>query len=176
MASFRIRMIILISLSTTKNNKIQSALVPQIEEEVRNTYNDSCFSKNARDSGTDVENSIVMKTKTVDAKNCQLRCQLNEECEYFLYFTRNHPQWYKRRECRLLRQTGVVQAAEGHISGAKFCETPHKNSSGSANSVEELILARNLTIGNITNLVDGLSGSLSVTRTKISAGDISIFL
>ena len=77
-----------------------------------------------RDSGTDIDNAIVLTTKTVDADRCQTRCQLNEECNHFLYLTRDHPQWYKRRECRLLRRTGLLMNKNNHISGPKHCELP----------------------------------------------------
>ena len=64
-----------------------------------------------------------MNTKTVDAESCQIRCQLNENCNFFLYLTRNHPQWFKRRECRLLRSTGILVNKDNHVSGPKYCNT-----------------------------------------------------
>ena len=72
------------------------------------SHSKNCFVDNTRDSGTDSKNSILMKTKTVDAESCQTRCRFSEGCNYFLYLTKEHPQWYKRRECRLLRHTGPL--------------------------------------------------------------------
>ena len=81
----------------------------------------ACYIDNARDSGTDHNESVIMKTKTVDANICQKRCQSHKECNFFLFLTQNHPQWYKRKECRLLRKTGSLTDHSGHISGPKYC-------------------------------------------------------
>ena len=93
----------------------------------------ACYIDNARDSGTDDNESVIMKTKTVDAKICQKKCQSHKECNFFLFLTQTHPQWYKRRECRLLRKTGILTNHSGHISGPKYCNlsasTSNKNSS-----------------------------------------------
>ena len=88
--------------------------------------NNNCFADNTRDSGTDSKNSILFKTKTVDAESCQTRCQFSEGCEYFLYLTKEHPQWYKRRECRLLRHTGILVNEDHHVSGPKHCNSTVK--------------------------------------------------
>ena len=76
-----------------------------------------------RYTGTDLPESLITTTKTVDAESCQRRCQNRGNCNFFLYFSPTHSQWFKRRECRLLRQRGTLQMdAEGHISGPKLCE------------------------------------------------------
>ena len=76
-----------------------------------------------RYTGTDLPESLITTTKTIDAESCQRRCKNRENCNFFLYFSPTHSQWFKRRECRLLRQRGTLQKnAEGHISGPKFCK------------------------------------------------------
>ena len=87
-----------------------------------------CFWENTRDTGTDLPNSMMRRTSTIDVEGCQRRCQSREGCNYFLYFTSNHPQWFKRRECRLFRTffwktffEKLEINKEGHISGPKFC-------------------------------------------------------
>ena len=82
----------------------------------------ACFIDNARDSETDHNESVIMRTKTVDVNICQKRCQSHKDCNFFLFLTQTHPQWYKRRECRLLRKTGILTNHSGHISGPKYCK------------------------------------------------------
>ena len=82
-----------------------------------------CFLLNVRYTGTDLPDSLITRTKTINAEGCQRRCQHRENCNFFLYFSPTHSQWFKRRECRLLRQRGTLQThSEGHISGPKLCE------------------------------------------------------
>ena len=85
--------------------------------------NTQCFLSNVRDKGTDLPNNVITRTKTIDAEGCQRRCQQREQCNFFLYFSPTHSQWYKRRECRLLKQRGPLEVnVEGHISGPKNCK------------------------------------------------------
>ena len=82
-----------------------------------------CFLSNVRDKGTDLPNNVITRTKTIDAGGCQRRCQQREQCNFFLFFSATHSQWYKRRECRLLKQRGPLEVnVEGHISGPKNCK------------------------------------------------------
>ena len=115
-----------------------------------------CFVENARDSGTDLNDSIIMKTKTVDADSCQTRCQAHDDCNYFLYLTRNHPQWYKRRECRLLRRTGILTNEDEHVSGPKNCNLTLWNLDYSLNShsPNSTDISDGTTHRNLTHLVD----------------------
>ena len=85
--------------------------------------NTTCFLENVRDKGTDVPNNVIARTKTIDAQGCQRRCQKRDQCNFFLFFTPTHSQWYKRRECRLLKERGALEVnSEGHISGPKSCK------------------------------------------------------
>ena len=112
----------------------------------QNQAKQACYIDNARDSETDHNESVIMKTKTVDADICQKRCQSHKDCNFFLFLTQTHPQWYKRRECRLLRKTGILTDHSGHISGPKYCNLSVSTSNGnhsvkailpsSANSLE----------------------------------------
>ena len=93
---------------------------PKASAEETNT---TCFLVNVRDKGTDLPNNVIARTKTIDAKGCQRRCQKRDQCNFFLFFTPTHSQWYKRRECRLLNERGALEVnSEGHISGPKSCK------------------------------------------------------
>ena len=85
--------------------------------------NAECFLENVRDKGTDSSDNVITRTKTIDAKGCQRRCQKREQCNFFLFFTPTHSQWYKRRECRLLKERGALEVnSDGHVSGPKNCK------------------------------------------------------
>ena len=93
---------------------------PEASNEDTNT---TCFLVNVRDKGTDLPNNVIARTKTIDAKGCQRRCQKRDQCNFFLFFSPTHSQWYKRRECRLLNERGALEVnSEGHISGPKDCK------------------------------------------------------
>ena len=143
----------------------------------------ACFIDNARDSGTDHNESVIMKTKTVDANMCQKRCQSHKECNFFLYLTQTHPQWYKRRECRLLRKTGILTNHSGHISGPKYCNlsasTSNRNDSVKAifpspvKNLEDATSHNNLAqlVEDFLNLICRLqdfSGSIASENSYIS--------
>ena len=110
----------------------------------------ACYIDNARDSGTDHNESVIMKTKTVDAKICQKKCQSHKECNFFLFLTQTHPQWYKRRECRLLRKTGILTDHSGHISGPKFCNLS-VSASNSSHSVKAVLPSSTNSLVNATS-------------------------
>ena len=71
------------------------------------TGGDSCFKTDSRLSGTDMRNSVIKKTKVDSAEDCQEKCVENSDCQYFLYFTDDHYQSWKRGECRLLRKGSI---------------------------------------------------------------------
>ena len=58
-----------------------------------------------------MRNGIIRKTKENTVEDCQGRCQEENDCEFFLYFTDSHYQTWKRGECRLLRYQGEYQAS-----------------------------------------------------------------
>ena len=141
-------------------------------EKATTTLNRPCFVENARDSGTDLNDSVLLTTKTIDADKCQTRCQLKEECNYFLYLTRNHPQWYKRRECRLLHRTGLLINNDNHVSGPKYCNisltSDHKDSLETTvfNMTE---LSNSTTHQNLTQLVDDFLSL--ICKFQVFSGD-----
>ena len=65
---------------------------------------ESCFKTDYRLSGTDKRNSVIKKTKVDSPEKCQEKCVENSDCLYFLFFTDEHYQSWKRGECRLLRK------------------------------------------------------------------------
>ena len=69
---------------------------------------ESCFKTDSRLSGTDKKNSVIKKTKVDSPEECQEKCVENSECLYFLYFTDDHYQSWKRGECRLLRKGSIL--------------------------------------------------------------------
>ena len=60
----------------------------------------ACYIDNARDSGTDHKESVIMKTKTVDVNICQNKCQSHKDCNFFLFLTpeTNITQVFGKRE------------------------------------------------------------------------------
>ena len=83
-----------------------------------------CFRENSRLSGTDIGGSVISKDKQETVEDCQEKCAETDECNFFLYFTDEHYQTWKRGECRLLRQQGEYQDDQaGHTSGPKVCDT-----------------------------------------------------
>ena len=86
-----------------------------------------CFAVDARLAGTDLKGSIVKVLKVDADQLCQEECFKEPECNYFLYFNMDHPQWYKHRVCRLLKQPGALQLDQkGHVSGPKICGPPRE--------------------------------------------------
>ena len=69
---------------------------------------ESCFKTDSRLSGTDKKNSVIKKTKVDSPEECQEKCVENSDCLYFLYFTDEHYQSWKRGECRLLRKGSIL--------------------------------------------------------------------
>ena len=113
-----------------------------------------------------------MKTKTADADSCQIRCQLNKECNYFLYLTRDHPQWYKRRECRLLRSTGILINKDNHVSGPKYCNlsiTSYDIEPTPPNIFNVTELSHVTTHENLTHLVDDFLSL--ICKFQVFSGD-----
>ena len=129
-----------------------------------------CFVDNTRDSGTDLINSVLLKTKTVDAESCQTRCQFSEGCNYFLYLTKDHPQWYKRRECRLLSHTGTLVNKEHHVSGPKHCNLT-KNYTFVKESNDLVDLNRTFLESNIFQLTSGKPNLTSHQNITILVDD-----
>ena len=136
----------------------------------------SCLLYNSRDSGSDLPNSIITRTKTNNAEGCQKRCQNVSSCNFFLYFTADHPQWYKRRECRLLRKTGTIQPNnKGHISGPKFCHSTSTQNNDNDNlnllqnklKYEEFIT---FLFANLQQSYNGLISNLCLSNFNVSTG------
>lgn len=81
-----------------------------------------CFAEKGRYSGTDSLASRIEETRAVDVQDCQVKCQSHVECNFFLYFDKNHYQRFKHLTCRLLRSKGQLKLDQlGHVSGPKFC-------------------------------------------------------
>ena len=72
------------------------------------TESESCFKTDSRLSGTDMRNSVIKKTFVDSPEECQEKCVENSDCLYFLYFTEEHYQSWKRGECRLLRKGSIL--------------------------------------------------------------------
>ena len=68
---------------------------------------ESCFKTDSRLSSTDMKNGIIKKTVVDSPEECQENCVENSDCLYFLYFTDDHYQSWKRGECRLLRKGSI---------------------------------------------------------------------
>ena len=73
---------------------------------------ESCFKTDSRLSGTDMRNSVIKKTVVDSPEECQEKCVENSDCLYFLYFTDEHYQSWKRGECRLLRKGSILFSRE----------------------------------------------------------------
>ena len=81
-----------------------------------------CILNNTRLSGTDIRGSRIRETRAATVLGCQQECLKDLECEYFIYFTKQHYQRYKHETCRLLREGGQAQGNQrGHMSGPKKC-------------------------------------------------------
>ena len=76
-------------------------------ERTPQTGAESCFKTDSRLSGTDMRNGVIKKTFVDSPEECQEKCVENSDCLYFLYFTDNHYQSWKRGECRLLRKGSI---------------------------------------------------------------------
>ena len=133
-----------------------------------------CYWQNTRNRGTDIPGSIITRTKTLDSMGCQVKCQENENCNFFLYFTRNHPQWYKRRECRLLREGGELERnLKGHISGPKFCGSLNAKKSDDLVSLKNSLQSSEFINSTYVDLIDknnNLVKILCPTRYRIRKG------
>ena len=75
---------------------------------VKRTPETDCFKTDSRLSGTDMKNSVIKKTFVDSPEECQEKCVENSDCLYFLYFTDDHYQSWKRGECRLLRKGSIL--------------------------------------------------------------------
>ena len=71
---------------------------------VQRTPQTDCFKTDFRLSGTDMRNGVIKKTFVDSPEECQEKCVENSDCLFFLYFTDDHYQSWKRGECRLLRK------------------------------------------------------------------------
>lgn len=81
-----------------------------------------CFAEKGRYSGTDILASRIEETRAIDVQDCQVKCQSDPECNFFLFFDKNHYQRFKHLTCRLLRSKGQLKLDQlGHVSGPKFC-------------------------------------------------------
>ena len=65
--------------------------------------NENCYANKGRYTGTDMVDSRIMEIRALTIKECQKKCMENEECNYFLYFSKEHYQRFKHYTCRLLR-------------------------------------------------------------------------
>ena len=64
---------------------------------------ENCYVNKGRYTGTDMVDSRIMEIRTLTINECQKKCVENEECQYFLYFSKEHYQRFKHYTCRLLR-------------------------------------------------------------------------
>ena len=103
---------------------------------------------------------------------------------YFLYFTRTHPQWYKWRECRLLRQTGTLKKnKKGHTSGPKFCQSLSDDNNTNLvkfiNDVDQSDEFNSSTFANLTrnfnDLITPLCVSSKLCNVESGAGEFCNF-
>jgi len=78
--------------------------------------------QNARYTASDYQGGTLVEGIAQSAKECQLSCTYEPECNYFTYFKADHYQEAKRRVCRLLRfDIELKEDQLGHASGPKFC-------------------------------------------------------
>ena len=102
----------------TSQSQIKAKLLKQIKDELiqcqglimdlkdndlgaKNTQ--SCFSIKGRYTGTDLIDSRIKELRTLSTEECQQKCNEDEDCNYFLYFSLDHYQRFKHNTCRLLR-------------------------------------------------------------------------
>ena len=64
---------------------------------------ENCYVNKGRYTGTDFVDSRIREIRTLSPEECQQKCLEHEECNYFLYFSKEHYQRFKHYTCRLLR-------------------------------------------------------------------------
>ena len=112
----------ILGIYKTSFMKCSKPTVDQLESIQLPDPSENCIVENSRYSGTDLMGSVVRVLKKSDTKQCQAECARDPECKFFLYFNKQHPQWFKHGVCRLLRVSGDMKMNDvGHVSGPKNC-------------------------------------------------------
>ena len=70
-----------------------------------------CFIK---DTGRNGGRNLGTFTNVISEYQCQMKCQENEECEYFVYKK-------SKFECKLTNKSASPIKRVGHLFGPKYC-------------------------------------------------------
>ena len=62
------------------------------ERKLQSKHQHSCYVHSGRYSGTDLYGSIITENRQFAVEDCQEQCAANDECNYYLYFTKDHYQ------------------------------------------------------------------------------------
>lgn len=116
---------------------ITEQLTREDSEDIPGVY-EPCHHIDQRLTGTDLSGGRIAEIQVQTPEQCQGECVEAPDCNYFLFFSMNHYQPWKRGTCRLLALKGEYEPAPGHISGPRNCSTSAKTLSFKTNLIEML--------------------------------------